>query len=99
LPWDLPLEDWHDDRLVEVRSRGTSRHVVRFVADSGRIYALKEINERLARREYRLLRKLNELGIPSVEPLGVVVDRPVHAGVQLDAVLCTCFLEYTTTYR
>lgn len=99
LPWHLPLEEWQDDRLVEVRNRGTSRHVVRFVADSGRLYALKEINERLARREYRLLRKLNELGIPSVEPLGIVVDRPVHDGVQLDAILCTCFLEHTTTYR
>src|SRR5487761_1668555 len=99
LPWHLPLEEWEDDRLVEVRNRGTSRHVVRFVAEGGSLFALKEINEPLARREYRLLRRLNEVGIPSVEPLGIVVDRGTYDGLPLDAILCTCFLEYTTTYR
>lgn len=99
LPWHLPLEEWQDDRLVEIRHRGTSRHVVRFVAEQGQLYALKEMHEVLARREYRLLRRLNDLGIPSVEPLGIVVDRNFYEGTQLDAVLCTCFLEYSTTYR
>jgi hypothetical protein len=99
LPWHLPLEDWQDDRLVEIRLRGTSRHVVRFVAEKGRLYALKEINEILARREYRLLRQLNDLGIPSIEPLGIVVDRDSYQGTPQDAVLCTCFLEYSMTYR
>jgi hypothetical protein len=99
LPWHLPLEEWQDDRLVEIRHRGTSRHTVRFVTEMGRLYALKEINETLARREYRLLRRLDDLGIPAVEPLGIVVDRDMYDGVQLDAVLCTCYLEYSTTYR
>ena len=99
LPWNLPLEDWQDERLVEIRHRGTSRHVVRFVTELGRLYALKEMNEPLARREYRLLRRLSDLGIPAVEPLGIVVDRDRYNGVQLDAVLCTCFLEFSTTYR
>lgn len=99
LPWHLPLEEWEDERLVEIRNRGTSRHVVRFVNEMGHLYALKEMNEPLARREYRLLRRLDDLGIPAVEPLGIVVDRDLHDGVQLDAVLCTCFLEYSTTYR
>jgi hypothetical protein len=75
LPWQLPLEEWQDERLVEIRHRGTSRHVVRFVTEQGRLYALKEMNEPLARREYRLLRRLSELGIPAVEPLGIVIDR------------------------
>ena len=99
LPWQLPLEEWQDERLVEIRHRGTSRHVVRFVSELGRLYALKEMNEPLARREYRLLRRLSELGIPAVEPLGIVVDRDTYDGLPLDAVLCTCFLEYSTTYR
>jgi hypothetical protein len=51
LPWAQPLEDWHDTRLVEVRGRGLSRHVVRFVSDSGELFALKSISEDLARRE------------------------------------------------
>lgn len=99
LPWHLPLEEWHDERLVEIRNRGTSRHVVRFVTEQGGLYALKQMHETLARREYRLLRQLSDLGIPAVEPLGIVVDRDVYNGVKLDAVLCTYFLEYSTTYR
>src|SRR5580704_18023571 len=99
LPWGLPLEEWKDDRLVEIRNRGASRHVVRFVAEQGGLFALKELEEGLARREYRLLRRLSDMGIPAVEPLGIVVDRDVYKGTKLDACLCTYFLEYSTTYR
>ena len=60
LPFSEPLEEWRDERLVEIRQRGLSRHVVRFVAEGGELYALKSISERLARREYRLLRALAE---------------------------------------
>ena len=95
LPFGEPLEEWQDERLVEIRQRGLSRHVVRFVADGGELYALKSISERLARREYRLLRALAELNVPAVEVVGIVVDR----GPDLDAILVTRFLEYSTTYR
>src|SRR5215207_2248843 len=95
LPWREPLSEWTDDRLVEIRQRGLSRHVVRFVAEGGRVYAVKELDERLARREYRLLTRLRELGVPSVAPLGVVIDRP-HGQ---DAMLVTEFLEHPSSYR
>ena len=95
LPWREPIETWQDDRLVEIRQRGISRHVVRFVADGGQVFALKELDERLARREYRLLRSLRDLEIPAVEVLGVVVDRPGD----LDAVLVTRFLDHSISYR
>src|ERR1035438_3708922 len=95
LPWVEPLELWQDPRLVEIRQRGISRHIVRFVADDGEVYALKAINENLARREYRLLRELAELNVPAVHVVGVVVDR----GPDLDAILVTRFLDYSTTYR
>jgi hypothetical protein len=101
LPWSGPLAEWQDERLVEIRQRGISRHVVRFVYDDGELYALKELNERLARREYRLLRLLAELNVPAVEVVGVAVDRD-GAGPrseELDAVLVTKFLSYATTYR
>jgi hypothetical protein len=48
LPWERPLADWADERLVEIRERGISRHVVRFVCDDGTLYAMKELSERLA---------------------------------------------------
>jgi Domain of unknown function (DUF4032)/Lipopolysaccharide kinase (Kdo/WaaP) family len=95
LPWTEPLEQWEDERLVEIRQRGISRHVVRFVEDGDVLYALKAISERLARREFRLLRALAELGVPAVEVVGVAVD----LGPDADAVLVTRFLTFATTYR
>jgi hypothetical protein len=95
LPYDQPLEEWTDDRLTEIPQRGLSRHVVRFVAEGGEVFALKEISERLARKEYSLLRRLKELGIPAVDVVGVVVDRPDD----LDAVLVTRFLEFSSSFR
>ncbi len=93
LPWDTPLAEWRDPRMAEIRQRGLSRHVVRFVAEGGELYALKELDERLARREYQLLRQVGQLGIPAVEVLGIVVDRP-----ELDAILVTRFLDYSMSY-
>ena len=95
LPWRVPLAEWHDERLVEIRQRGLSRHVVRFAAENGCVYALKELDERLARKEYRLLRRLHEVSVPAVEATGVVVDRADG----LDAVLVTRFLDYSSSYR
>src|ERR1700730_18066922 len=101
LPWSEPLADWRAERLVEIRQRGISRHVVRFVYDDGTLYALKELSERLARREYRLLRALTELGIPAVEVGGVAVGLGEAAPREsdADAILVTRFLSYATTYR
>jgi hypothetical protein len=95
LPWTEPLERWQDERLVDVRQRGLHRHVVRFVADGAQVYVLKELPEKLARREYTLLRQLAGMGIPVVDVLGVAIDRPGD----LDAILVTRFLDYATTYR
>jgi hypothetical protein len=105
LPWGVPLEAWESDRLVEV-PRGIARHVVRFVNYDGRLYALKELPERPAHREYRLLRELGAEGIPVVEAVGVVTDRSSGAREEgsvptreLDAVLITRHLEFSLPYR
>ena len=98
LPWPVPLAEWQDKRLVEIRQRGISRHVVRFVYDDGTLYALKELSERLARREYHLLRAMADLNIPAVEAVGIAVDRD-PANPDADAILVTRFLTYATTYR
>jgi hypothetical protein len=95
LPWQQPLEEWLDDRQQEIPQRGISRHVVRFVAEGGEVFALKEIPERLARREYALLRRLNAAEIPAVSVLGVAIERPDD----LDAVLVTRFLDYSSSFR
>jgi len=56
LPWTEPLAEWRDERLVEIRQRGISRHVVRFVYDDGTLYALKERVRRGAGRRAGLRR-------------------------------------------
>jgi Domain of unknown function (DUF4032)/Lipopolysaccharide kinase (Kdo/WaaP) family len=94
LPWERPLAEWEEERLVEV-VRGISRHVVRFVDYDGRLYALKELPARYAEREYRLLRRLGEESMPAVEVVGVVSDR----GEGLDDVLITRHLEFAIPYR
>jgi hypothetical protein len=95
LPWDRPLERWDPALLMEVPQRGISRHVVRFVASGGHVFALKEINEHLARHEYRLLGDFEEEGLPTVSVLGICVDRPEDQ----EAVLVTRYLEYSMSYR
>jgi uncharacterized protein DUF4032/lipopolysaccharide kinase (Kdo/WaaP) family protein len=95
LPWHQPLEEWDDDVLLDVPSRGISRHVVRFTASEGSVYALKEIAEPLARHEYALLGDFEEEGLPAVSVVGICVDRPGG----LDAVLVTRYLEYSMSYR
>ena len=95
LPWDQPLEEWDPDLLLEVPQRGISRHVVRFTVSGGRVYALKEIAEPLARHEYALLAEFEAEGLPSVSVLGICVDRPDDQ----DAILVTRYLEYSMSYR
>ena len=92
LPWDQRLEDWESERIVKL-IRGISRHVVRFVDYDGALYALKELPERLARREWTLLRALAEQRVPVVEAVGVVT-RPGD-----EAILITRHLEYSLPYR
>jgi len=95
LPWHQPLEEWDAGLLLEVPQRGISRHVVRFTVSGGRVYALKEINESLARHEYALLGEFEQEGLPSVSVLGICVDRPDDQ----DAILVTRYLEYSMSYR
>lgn len=98
LPWDMPLEEWPEWYLVAL-PRGISRHVVRFARLEGHIYALKEVVESLAIREYQLLRDLRRLDIPAVVPVGVVTGREEPNGSPLQSVLVTRHLQFSLPYR
>lgn len=98
LPWSVPLEEWPEDHLAAL-PRGISRHVVRFVKLSGRVIAVKEIKEDIARREYAMLRNLRRLDQPSVEPFGIVSGRVAADGTRLDACLLTRHLKFSLPYR
>jgi hypothetical protein len=98
LPWEVPLEAWPAEQLVAL-PRGISRHVVRFVRLGSRVYAVKEVGESLAVREYRMLRDLERLAVPSVEASGVITARHDSSGNELDPVLLTRHLTFSLPYR
>jgi hypothetical protein len=95
LPWEEPLAEWSP---AEVAMRdipvGPSRHLVKFVEADGRLYALKDEPLRVARKEYGVLRKLQEDGLPAVRPVGLV-EQPSGDS----AILVTEFLEHSWQYR
>ncbi len=93
LPWEQPLVEWTDPRLVKM-AHGISRHVVRFVRFDDRVYALKATGVVAAHHEYRVLRDLRDDHLPVVEPIGVVADAP-DVG---DGVLITRYLDYSLPY-
>ncbi|NEB76630.1 DUF4032 domain-containing protein [Streptomyces sp. SID14478] len=98
LPWHIPLEEWPEEYLVPL-PRGISRHVVRYARAGDEVVAVKELAERPALREYELLRTLDRLGIPSVDPLAVVTGREQPDGSPLEPVLITRHLGGSQPYR
>jgi len=98
LPWATPLEEWPDDICIDVE-RGLHRNPVRFVAFEGSIYTIKELLEHVATREYTMLRALEELQLPVVEPVGAVTERPVAAGHERRGLLVTRFLKHSMPFR
>ena len=96
-PWEIPLDNWPDDLVVNL-PKGLSRHIVRFIDINGQVHAAKETLEHLAFHEYRLLNDLHRLGTPAVEPVAVVSDRTT-SNEPLDAILLTRHLEFSLPYR
>ena len=103
LPWEQPLEQWPEDPVL-AEKRGISRHIVRLVrADEGDpnsdIYAVKETVVEFAKREYKALTELKQLGAPSVEPVAVIEGRSDKSGEELPCAIATRFLPYSLPYR
>ena len=98
LPWDLPLDVWPDD-VIAALPKGISRHLVRFAHLSGYVVAIKETSPELAQREYDMLRALQRLDIPCVEPVAVIAGRTDDSGEPLDACLVTRHLKFSLPYR
>ena len=78
LPWERRLGEW-DAATVPLRELpvGPSRHLVRFVEADGTLWALKELPPRIARREFDVLRHLEDECLPAVRPAGLVTQ-PDH---------------------
>lgn len=95
LPWLEPLREW-DATEVPFRDIpvGPSRHLVRFVETDGALWALKELPQRIAEKEYAVLRDLEARALPAVRPAGLVVQP--NEG---NAILVTRYLERSWQYR
>ena len=98
LPWNLPLELWPDDTIAAL-PKGISRHLVRFVHLSGYVVAIKETSADLAKREYDMLRTLQRMDIPCVDPVAVITNRTSDDGEALESVLVTRHLKFSLPYR
>ncbi|HWJ81480.1 MAG TPA: DUF4032 domain-containing protein [Nocardioides sp.] len=98
LPWATALAEWPEPPVVRL-PRGLSRHVVRIVQVRRQMLAVKETDEQIAFREYRLLRDLRRMGLPAVAPKGVVTGRTDRDGEELPAALLTEHLHYSIPYR
>ncbi len=95
LPWATPLGDWDPDRIaLRQLPVGPSRHLVRFVRLEDSTYALKEEPADVARREYEVLRRLEQLGLPAVRAVGIA-ERPADDA----AIVVTTYLRHALQYR
>ncbi|MAT17659.1 MAG: lipopolysaccharide kinase [Leifsonia sp.] len=98
LPWDLPLDLWPDETIASL-PKGISRHLVRFAHLGGYVVAIKETSAELAKREYEMLRTLQRLDIPCVDPVAVITNRATVDGDELQPVLVTRHLKFSLPYR
>ncbi|TQJ31431.1 DUF4032 domain-containing protein [Microbacterium sp. SLBN-146] len=98
LPWSTPLGEWPSSAIVSL-PKGISRHLVRFSSLSGRVVAIKETTEAMARREYDMLGNLARLDAPCVERVAVIAKRTDAAGEPLPAALVTAHLKFSLPYR
>jgi hypothetical protein len=98
LPWSTPLAEWPSNTIVYL-PKGLSRHLVRFANLSGRVVAIKETTEEMARREYDMLGNLHRLAAPCVERVAVIAGRTDAAGDPLPAALVTAHLKFSLPYR
>ncbi|HEU5222343.1 MAG TPA: DUF4032 domain-containing protein [Candidatus Lumbricidophila sp.] len=98
LPWNLPLEDWPGETIATL-PKGISRHLVRFAQVGEHVLAIKETNAEMANGEYEMLRSLQRLQLPTVEPVAVIENRTSDSGDELLPVLVTRHLRFSMPYR
>lgn len=97
LPWERPIAEWDESRLVDL-PKGISRHEVRFLGYDEGIYAIKELPSRPARNDYRVLRALEDARAPSVTAVGLVEGRSEDLHEERSAALITKYVDFSFSY-
>lgn len=98
LPWDLPIDEWDHERLVDMPA-GVHRHPVVFAAYDEGVYAIKELPLRLAVNEYRVLRSLREQTQRSAEPVGLAERDWLDPHSEGAGVVITKYVNHSFPYR
>ncbi|MCT7656851.1 DUF4032 domain-containing protein [Mycobacterium deserti] len=95
LPWELPLSEWTvpDVPLRDI-AVGPSRHLVKFVEADNALWAVKDMPPRIADKEFTVLRRLEDMGLPAVRPAGLVRQPEYDT-----ALLLTRYLDGSWQYR
>ena len=91
-PFEQALADWELPNIHPVL--GLHRHEVKLLEYRDLSYVVKELPDHLALREYRLLREIDEVGLPTVEAVAAVTGRPSGEGL-----IITRHLDYSLPYR
>jgi uncharacterized protein DUF4032/lipopolysaccharide kinase (Kdo/WaaP) family protein len=95
LPWGRPLAEWPEDEIKFRNLKvGPSRHLVRFIDCDDVTFALKEEPLEVARREFEVLRHLEEEGLPAVNAIGLAEAPDRETGI-----LVTEYLAHSLQYR
>lgn len=97
LDWASPLESWPPASFLDL-PRGISRHTVRFCEVDGSLFALKELPQRAAERDYAGLRRLEDLGGSAVRAVGLVT-RDGDPDCETAGVLITRYADFSFSYR
>ncbi len=92
LPFRDRLTDWEMPNVHKVL--GLHRHVVKLVEYDDISYVVKELPDHLVEREYRLLRALDDQGLPTAEMVAAITGRPSGEGLVI-----TRHLDYSLPYR
>lgn len=95
-PWHLPLKTWQAEGvLLEELPAGNSRHPVIFVNVSDQLFALKELPNGAAQREYQALLKMENQRLPCVQPIGYARTKTRFGPA---SVLITRYLDYSLPF-
>jgi hypothetical protein len=97
LPWEKPLTEWENFVNTVEFEIGLHRNEVIFIDYDNNIYALKKLHKKLASHEFEMLKKLYELDIPVVKPVGYVQFKNLDN--EDYGIIITEFLEFSIPFR
>ncbi len=98
LPWTIPLTQWALPNILEL-PKGISRHPVIFLEYRPQIYVIKELPVEPARRDYSVLRTLEDAEAPAVRPVGLIEYRVDDPGEEHSSALITLYERFSFSYR